>query len=253
MWAAHDDGREPEFVGRLVAMLEGDPTAVLAFSRFDNVDEQGRCVRTSATDWGAIFRRSKFRQIAALVLADDAKTQKANHIYGLMRTVSLRAVGGMARLPAAYSGEDIVALVRLLAHGEFRIDPRVMFHGRVRLPVDRTNQPVLGYIARRLLRPSPGHRGCFLLYFVRLHVYHESVRRVLLREAPLSAAEKAVLYLASYGKEVLMPVRVVPLAVARGFGLLARLRAARRQIVGARPPLSAIMVDGPQWGGVPSV
>jgi glycosyltransferase involved in cell wall biosynthesis len=219
MWAANDDLWEPQFVGTLVELLERNPAAVLAFCRFDNLDDVGNCYGAFAEDWSAIFRQSKFRQYAAMVLLDETQSRKANHIYGLMRTDVLRTVGGFASLAVDFSGEDIVSLLRLLARGEFVSDPRVLFHYRIHAPRGRSDEPIARYVARRLVRPSPGHRGSFVLFFRRHHCYHASVRHVLLHEAPLARHERLLLYLADWARELLTPWQIVPPAIARELGL----------------------------------
>lgn len=206
MWAAHDDVRERGFISRLVGALEAEPGAVLAFSRFDNVDEAGRTVRRYAEDWRAAFSESRFRQFWRLALADEA-TQKANHIYGVMRRADLLAIGGMARSNVDYSGEDIVTLLRLLSRGEFVVVDEILFHYRVRALATRMNAPLFGYLLKRVLGAAPGHRGNLLTYVRRMHALHAGMRRTILREAPLARRQKTILCLATFVKEGALPFR----------------------------------------------
>ncbi len=132
MWAAHDDLWEPSFVRHLVSALDRNPGAVLAFAKYDAIDEYGRQARVFREDWGEIFSRRKFWQLAYMIILDEAGTQKANHIYGVMRRDALRAVGGMTNLVSGHSGADVVTLLRLLACGDFVIVDDLLYHYRIR-------------------------------------------------------------------------------------------------------------------------
>jgi glycosyltransferase involved in cell wall biosynthesis len=221
MWAAHDDVRERGFISRLVGALEAEPGAVLAFSRFDNIDETGRTVRQYAEDWGKVFSESRFRQFWRLALADEGATQKANHIYGLMRRADLVAIGGMAHSKVEYSGEDIVTLLRLLSRGRFVVVDEVLFHYRVRGRATRMNEPLFRYLFKRVLGETPGHRGNLLTYVRRNHALHAGMRRTILRETPLARRQKMILWLATFVKEGVLPFRAVTVGAVkeiRGYG-----------------------------------
>lgn len=209
MWAAYDDVRERTFVSSLVAALEAGPGAVLAFSRFDNIDEAGLTVRRYAEDWQRVFSKSRFRQFWSLALADEAATQKANHIYGLMRRADLLALGGIVRSKVDYSGEDVVTLLRLLARGRFLVVDEVLFHYRVRARATRMKEPLFGYLFKRALGAAPGHRGNLLTYLRRNHELHAGMRRTILRESPLAGSQKLLLCLAIFLKEGILPFRAV--------------------------------------------
>jgi glycosyltransferase involved in cell wall biosynthesis len=207
MWAAHDDVRERGFISSLVGVLEAEPKAVLAFSRFDNIDETGRTVRRYAEDWRKVFSEPVFRQFWKFALADEGATQKANHMYGVMRRAELAAIGGMARCEVNYSGEDIVTLMRLLSRGRFVVVDEVLFHYRVRTRATRTNQPLFGYLSNRVRGAIPGHHSNLLTFLRRNHALHGGMRRTILREAPLARHQKVILCLATRVKEVTVPVR----------------------------------------------
>jgi GT2 family glycosyltransferase len=130
IWAAHDDIWESSYLQCLIDLLERHPKAILAFSRFDNIDGLGRIRRTFKEDWRAIFARAKWFQFFSFILADPVKTQKANHIYGIFRTDTLRNRGGLERLADDYAGCDVVTLFDLLITGDFVIHDQVLFHYR---------------------------------------------------------------------------------------------------------------------------
>lgn len=207
MWAAHDDVRERGFVSSLVGALETDPEAILAFSRFDNIDETGRTVRRYAENWRKTFSESRFRQFWALALADEGATQKANHIYGVMRRTDLLAIGGMAHSNVEYSGEDVVTLLRLLSRGRFVVVDEVLFHYRVRSHATRLEEPLFGYLFKRVLGKARGHRGNLLTYLRQNHSLHAGMRRTILRESPLDWGQRLALCLATFVKEGILPFR----------------------------------------------
>jgi glycosyltransferase involved in cell wall biosynthesis len=171
MWAAHDDVWEPTYLQTLVDLLQRNPAALLAFSRFDNIDRVGRRCRTFKEDWPAVFAGAKWSQFLRFILADPAKTQKANHIYGLFRTDNLRDRGGLECLADDYAGCDIVTLFDLLIMGNFVVRDEVLFHyrddGRYRMKV-----LVKGSIGERAKKhPRNVWRGLF-----RLHLMHGGMR-----------------------------------------------------------------------------
>jgi glycosyltransferase involved in cell wall biosynthesis len=215
MWAAHDDIREPQFIASLVDALESNPKAVVAFSGFDNIDENGRSVRAFHENWGEIVAGSKFRQFWAMTLFDDGRTQKANAaIYGLMRRDVLRACGGMQAVPkVVFCGEDVLVLLRLLSVGEFHYINTVLFHYRVRAHAVRVQgQSVTQYVMNRIFRQTAQHRGSLLLFLIRNRAYHREMRRIVIENAPVGVHEKLLLWLLILAKELWVPVTTIPRA-----------------------------------------
>src|SRR5574341_382457 len=168
MWAAHDDRWASSFIECLVQSLDTNPQAVLAFCRFVNIDDAGRLTRTFKENWMDVFSCSKFWQFAFMTLSYELVTQKANHIYGLIRRDALLECGGMVNLPNVdYSGEDILTLLRLLARWDFVIVDQVLFHYRARSHTTRRDEPLAGYIWQRITQQKSGHQGNLLLFFIR--------------------------------------------------------------------------------------
>ena len=214
MWAAHDDVREPQFIATLVKALDENPSAVVAFCGFDNINTEGRCVKRFNSNWGNVFSSSKFRQYIAMTLWDDIRTQKANApIYGLMRLPVLLACGGMKPVPdIVFCGEDILALLRLLSHGDFYYENEVLFHYRVRTHATRASgESLLKYLGDRALRKTKHHRGSLLLFLSRNRAYHREMRSIILRQAPLSALQKIILCILLLVREFWIPIRTIPL------------------------------------------
>jgi glycosyltransferase involved in cell wall biosynthesis len=220
MWAAHDDLWEPTFVSSMVRSLEAHPGAVLAFSRFDNIDDAGLVARTFAEDWPSIWRYSRRRQFASMALLDESRTQKANHFYGLMRRDALRQCLTGCRPVTGFAGEDIVTLTMLLRLGEFIVVDRLLFHYRTRRLIIRDQQPMMRYMLVRILRSTPGHRGSLVLMVVRNHVYFSSLRSVIRDTSELSLADRFALRAALAVKEIIKPLATIPPAVVRELGLV---------------------------------
>jgi len=216
MWAAHDDRWAPSFIARLVTLLDSSPQAVLAFCRFVNVDDQGNSIREFRENWKVIFSRPKFWQFAYLTLSDELVTQKANHIYGLIRRDVLTKCGGMVSLPEMnYAGEDILTLLRLLVRWDFVIVDQVLFYYRARSHTTRYNEPLAGYLWQRIAQKKSGHQGNLLLFFIRNHAYHSNMRKLIVTETLLSPWKRFLLWLALLLKEAWFPIRFLPRGVLR--------------------------------------
>jgi len=187
MWAAHDDLWDPTFLECLVGALEANPRAILAFAQWENVREDGSPSRDFVPiDWGEVFSGSKTRQLATFALTDGGRTQKGNHVYGVIRTEPLRKVGGMPHAPVSRGGgEDIHLLLRLLIEGDFEIVKEVLFHYRTRNLPARPSAPLLPYIWRRIAGRTDGHSGNATMAFRGKHFDHAVRRRIVLREAPI--------------------------------------------------------------------
>jgi glycosyltransferase involved in cell wall biosynthesis len=214
-WAAHDDTRETSFVSKLVDSLRAQPGAVLAFGRFDNLDHDGSVVSRDRMDWPRLLSGTRFARLARFCLVDEARSQKGNLIYGLIRRDVLLECGGMALASTDYSGEDIVTLLRLLTRGSFAFTDRVLFHYRIRALVGRGEQPLGSYLRDRIVGRREGHRGNLLLALQRNHVMHAGLRRVLAEEGKLSHAQVLLLRLALWLKELLAPPRLLTTGVIR--------------------------------------
>jgi glycosyltransferase involved in cell wall biosynthesis len=221
MWAAHDDRWAPSFIESLVQALDSDPESVLAFCRFVNIDDEGRQTQTFNENWAEVFSRSKFWQFAFMTLSDELRTQKANHIYGLMRRNVLLEYGGMVHFPNIdYSGEDILTLLRLLVKWDFVIVDQILFYYRARSHTTHQGEPLVGYLWQRIAQQKSGHQGNLFLFFVRNHAYHSNMRRLIVHETLLPRLHKLMLWLAILLKEVWFPIQFLPRGVLRELGIL---------------------------------
>jgi hypothetical protein len=156
-----------------------------------------------------------------MTLTDEISTQRANHIYGLMRREVLVKYGGMAHFPDVdYSGEDILTLLRLLSDWEFVIQDQILFYYRARSFTTRTNEPLAGYLWQRMTQVKPNHQGNLILFFKRNHAFHSNMRDLVAKEKSLLISERLLLWLALIFKEVWFPVSFLPAAVLRELRIL---------------------------------
>ncbi len=221
MWAAHDDLWEPHFLSELVGVLDARPDVALAFCRFDNVDDHGRrYVAFKPVDWKAVFQRSKSYQFAAMALLDDAATQKANHVYGLIRMNALRKCGGINELAYPRSGEDIHLLLKLLSQGEFVIVDDILFHYRIKSRPIRSSEPIGSYVLQRIAGRTPGHVGNLSLFLLSNHAHHSSLRKVVMDYAPISLLHRVLIWIGLMLREPWVVMKTIPVGALRELRLL---------------------------------
>lgn len=129
MWAAADDLWEPEYVSTLLALLESDPRAVLAFCKIDNVDADGVTTRTYP-DILRLASDDTFDRLTRFMIQDE-ESGKANLIYGLTRRAALHAAGGFKVWGTDDWGSDMLVVFRLLSLGNLCFSETLLFHKRL--------------------------------------------------------------------------------------------------------------------------
>jgi glycosyltransferase involved in cell wall biosynthesis len=123
MWSAADDLREPTFLERCVDALDGDPGAVLAYSR-TKVIERG--LAPLLHDYEPDVDGETPAERLETLLRLDHRRHGAFEIFGVMRIDVLRDV-----LPqGAYSRSDSVVLARMALRGRFVRVPEYLFLNR---------------------------------------------------------------------------------------------------------------------------
>lgn len=117
MWAAHDDTRDLDFVARLLAALERDPAAVLAFGDLNivtPVDSVGKHMSFpfETVGMGRLARLAKLSRL------------QCYYIYGLWRTAAIQ------RVPYAYCAwwPDLPMMLSAAVLGTFIHVPGTRFH-----------------------------------------------------------------------------------------------------------------------------
>ncbi|MDT7041568.1 glycosyltransferase family 2 protein [Candidatus Nitronereus thalassa] len=120
-WMAHDDVLAPTFIEKAVAVLDSDPTVVLAFSKTKFINEEGKYLKdynyqldVESYQWS--------RRFVDLIVADQIVVE----IFGLMRADVL-----WSTLPfGSYVGSDRVMLGELSLRGRFHKMPEPLFYHR---------------------------------------------------------------------------------------------------------------------------
>jgi glycosyltransferase involved in cell wall biosynthesis len=130
MWAACDDTWDNTFLATAVDLLAQNPSRVTAFTRFDNIDEEGRCVRnyTRIVELGR--DGSRVRRLLRMLWFPEHEG-KANIIYGLMRTRQLQAIGGAVLYSGNLWGVDCLLVFRLASLGPVAVSRELLFHKRL--------------------------------------------------------------------------------------------------------------------------
>lgn len=179
MWAAHDDLWESAFVARMIALLQADPNAVLAFCNFRNFSDGGG----ADIMYPRLFdlpSPSPARRLWHYLMQRE-KHGKANPIYGLMRRPAIIAAGGMKCWGDNQWGSDMLVVFRMLAIGDIALSRETLFHKRrteVALQPASTRKPSpqpgeirtkirdkIGYLKgyQRILKKTPGLKTTDLL------------------------------------------------------------------------------------------
>lgn len=120
-WAAHDDVHAPAFLERCVAALDADQEAVLAFSRADYIDCEGRTMPAGRPRLPLDAPEPAVR-FDALLPADRLC------IFGVVRRAALATLG--TPVLGSFVDHDGVLLSRLVFTGRFLEVPEVLFFNR---------------------------------------------------------------------------------------------------------------------------
>ncbi|HVS67301.1 MAG TPA: glycosyltransferase family 2 protein [Mycobacteriales bacterium] len=118
-WAAADDEHLPDYLSRTVAILEQDPTVVLAHTKTADIDESGSRLRTYDQPVAQLMSDFPAVRIRDLV----TMRHECFQAFGLVRAWAAR----MTRGHGAYPDADNVYLVELALLGRFVEDPHVAF------------------------------------------------------------------------------------------------------------------------------
>jgi glycosyltransferase involved in cell wall biosynthesis len=227
MFAAHDDRWEPTFVAQLLEALHAAPEAVLAFCRWDAINDRGDHVLDFTTDWARILSGTRFRRLWKFVTLGERKTLKALFYYGLMRRAIWLEEFTRYNGYDAYAGSDMLMVLGMASRGTFAFVPETLFHNRIRPLKSRQGEAVMRYIARRATGRTPGHRGSAVAMLQRIHRYHGGVRDVVNEVPTLAHWQRFLLVGITVVRELRGYLVEFPLAVARELGLARPSRLAR--------------------------
>jgi glycosyltransferase involved in cell wall biosynthesis len=146
-WQAADDLVARTFLEKCVAVLDADPSVVLAFARTLIIDEEDRPKRLNDYDAEADDPRPHVRFSRVINL--DTRRHCAQEVYGVVRTAALRSTP----LYEPYVRTDSILLARLALLGRFRAVEEPLFLNREH--EDRSVRLVPGERARTRSRLSP--------------------------------------------------------------------------------------------------
>ena len=145
-WQAADDLVAPTFLERCVAVLDSDPSVVLAFARSLIIDEEDKPVRAADYDADADDPRPHVR--FGRMINIDHHRHAAQEVYGVIRSDALRRTPGYERCVRT----DSILLARLALLGRFRAVEERLFLNREH--GDRSVRLVPGARARSRSRLS---------------------------------------------------------------------------------------------------
>ena len=127
-WAAHDDLCAPAWLSRCVEILDRDPDVVLAFTRHQPIDADGKPFSTSRNAVNAAAQCPQFNSRSAHRRYLDVlkHCDWCYEMFGLARTAVMKRTA----LQRAYYGGDKMLLVELSLLGRFEEAPEVLFFPR---------------------------------------------------------------------------------------------------------------------------
>jgi glycosyltransferase involved in cell wall biosynthesis len=174
-WANADDLFAAEGLARCVAVLDQQPSAILAYPRTKFIDEQGRVISEYADNLHLQSSRASERFIEVF-----KRLGYVNVIYGLMRADTLRRTGLFRGFPQG----DVALVAELALYGTFCEIPEFLFFRRFHPGALSSRQ---GDVAATQEFFDPSTKGRIVMTQWRLLGTHtRSVMR-----APLGLAEKA--------------------------------------------------------------
>jgi glycosyltransferase involved in cell wall biosynthesis len=187
-WLASDDLILPAFLERCVAVLDADPSVVLAFTARDVIDDEGKLIPAAADGNGFIYAKNNFRVIPQRVHvaegSDPVERYKeilepgysGNHLYGVMRS----SVLGRTVLHDKFPGADLALLMELALRGRFKTVDEPLFRRRYHVECST-------FFAPQELERYVGLDGASSAYrFVRARAY----ARAILRTEALTLSER---------------------------------------------------------------
>lgn len=132
MWASDDDIWEPSFVEENIALLNSNPKAQMAFCTVDNINLDGDFLRRYPGFSRFSSGESRLKD-AERFLAEPEIMGKANLIYGLFRSASVRALASDVWVASATPSDwscDVVFLFAFVARHPIIASDKVLLHKR---------------------------------------------------------------------------------------------------------------------------
>jgi glycosyltransferase involved in cell wall biosynthesis len=120
-WGSDHDVWEPDWLARLVEVLDAHPETVLAYPLSDRIDDAGEPIR-AAWRFETAGVRSRARRFATTV----RRMVAGDMVYGLARADALASAGVLRNVLMP----DRLLVAELALQGEFRQVPELLWHRR---------------------------------------------------------------------------------------------------------------------------
>ena len=212
MWASHDDVWEPSYISELINILESDKSIVLAFSDFDNVDENGRQIKRYPKMLKLSSSETIFKRAYRFILFKE-EDGKANLMYGLMRAPIIQEIGGIVNLGRGDYGLDDLTLFLILFKGNFYITNKLLFHKRLVSTADKQPTASARTIYKYLIETRRSIRN-LCERSLAIHGYFFGYRRII-ATSKLPLNEKSILYFLTILRELKWNVGNIFVALKR--------------------------------------
>lgn len=176
-WLAHDDYYAPDNLKVSVEALNRDPAAVLAYTHYVDVDENGTEIRTVSRTKGQADRISE----RLWDLMEGRYT--CEEVFGLIRS----SVLGRTPLIADYTDSDRTLLGELVLYGKFAEVREPLFYHRIHAESSVRQNPVF---RQRAVWFNPNLRGRLILSAWRQ--FFQMLRAI--RKAPIGVRDRISCY-----------------------------------------------------------
>jgi glycosyltransferase involved in cell wall biosynthesis len=121
-WAAADDVYDPRYLEAVLGLLQSDRTVAVAHTATDDIDEEGRFLRT----WDDQGLQADHPDVAVRFASLSQHHHECFSIFGLMEAETLAGTRGLGYYPES----DRVLLAELALRGRLVDVPEVLFHRR---------------------------------------------------------------------------------------------------------------------------
>lgn len=154
MWAACDDWWNPFFINELTSILDLNPSVVLSFCAFNQVDMNKKilceypmvkkiAISKKQNKIIQVFTRNSFEKY----LLQCSMHGKVNLIYGLIRRKQLVSADIMRRWGDFGWGNDILCVASILRYGNAAFSPLMLWHKTL-------NPESMGSLPQRIGQPN---------------------------------------------------------------------------------------------------
>ena len=119
-WLAHDDFIAPEYLARCVEVLDRDPSVVLCYSMFVDIDHQGNALTKFSRN------RAKSTSVSERFFSLMSLDYDCEEVFGVIRSSVLRKT----HLIRNYTDSDRTLLCEMSLYGQFYEVPELLLYHR---------------------------------------------------------------------------------------------------------------------------